>query len=122
MFAKVDNSLINGFNPGPFIPSSFDIKILYFDFYLPKFNTCIEYDGEQHFKPVDFAGKGEKWAEQQFAQIQIRDNIKNVYCIDNSIQLLRIKYTENIETVLDDFFNFENNSPYLGSKDYASCP
>ena len=28
-----------------------------FDFYLPKYNICIEYDGIQHFEPIDFAGK-----------------------------------------------------------------
>lgn len=30
-----------------------------FDFYLPYYNTCIEYDGVQHFKPIDYFG-GEK--------------------------------------------------------------
>lgn len=28
---------------------------LVFDFYLPDYNICIEYDGIQHFKPI------EKW-------------------------------------------------------------
>lgn len=31
-------------------------KQLPFDFYLPEYNICIEYDGEQHFRPVDFFG------------------------------------------------------------------
>ena len=29
-----------------------DIRTLPFDFYLPDYNICIEYDGEQHFKPI----------------------------------------------------------------------
>ena len=36
------------------------INRLPFDFYLPKYNLCIEYDGVQHFKPVKcFGGKKE---------------------------------------------------------------
>ena len=27
-----------------------------FDFYLPNYNTCIEYDGEQHFEPKQYFG------------------------------------------------------------------
>ena len=29
-------------------------KKLYYDFYLPDKNTCIEFDGRQHFSPVSF--------------------------------------------------------------------
>ena len=29
---------------------------LKFDFYLPEHNLCVEFDGVQHFKPVDFFG------------------------------------------------------------------
>ena len=32
------------------------IQPMPFDFYLPKYNLCIEYDGEQHFKPISFCG------------------------------------------------------------------
>lgn len=75
-----------------------------FDFYLPVHNICIEYDGIQHFIPVDFAGKGEAWANKQFKQVQHNDQIKNIYCKENDITLLRIKYDENIDNVLDNFF------------------
>lgn len=34
-------------------------RLLKFDFYLPEYNTCIEYDGIHHFEPVDAFG-GEK--------------------------------------------------------------
>jgi len=33
-----------------------DIKIPYFWFYLPELNICIEFDGIQHFKPVEWFG------------------------------------------------------------------
>ena len=36
------------------------------DLYLPDFNIAIECQGIQHFKPIDFGGKGEKWAKKSF--------------------------------------------------------
>ena len=68
-----------------------NINPLFFDFYLPKYNMCIEYDGIQHFKSIErFGGVSE------FDNCRIRDNIKNNYCKDNNIKLLRIKYDEHI--------------------------
>lgn len=63
----------------------------------------IEYDGEQHFFPVDFAGKGEKWAVDRHTDCVFRDKIKNQYCINSNIPLLRIPYWEfdNIEDILE---------------------
>ena len=78
------------------------ITYLPFDFYLPKYNILIEYDGIQHFEPTDFAGKGEKWAREQFEKNKIKDTIKTKYCQDNNIKLIRIPYWDfnNIEEIL----------------------
>lgn len=76
-----------------------------FDFYLPDYNMCIEYDGIQHFEPTYFAGKGEEWALEQFKEMQQRDVIKDKYCEENNIILLRIKYNEDVEEILDLFFD-----------------
>lgn len=67
----------------------------------------IEYDGEQHYMPVDFKGRGEKWAEEEFKILKTHDKYKNDYCINNNIPLLRIPYTEfdDIETILNKQFN-----------------
>ena len=75
---------------------------LKYDFYLPSLNICIEYDGRQHFEPVDFANKGKEWALEQFELTKIRDNIKNKYCEDKDIKLIRIPYWEidSIEEIL----------------------
>lgn len=75
---------------------------LFLDFYLHDYRLAIEYDGEQHFYPVDFAGKGEKWAKREFDKIKKRDKAKNKYCKENNINLLRIPYWEfdNIEKIL----------------------
>lgn len=58
-----------------------------FDFYLPDYNSCIEFDGEQHFKPIDFFG-----GEEGFRVRQLHDQIKTDYCNANNIHLLRISY------------------------------
>jgi len=64
----------------------------------------IEYDGEQHFKPVNFGGVSQKIVEEKFAKTKYHDLIKNNYCIRNNIPLLRIPYWErlNIEEILVD--------------------
>ena len=63
-----------------------------FDFYLPDYNICIEYDGKQHYKPVEhFGGK------KEFLKRKKRDRIKTDYCKKMKIKLIRIKYNENIK-------------------------
>jgi predicted Zn-ribbon and HTH transcriptional regulator len=77
-------------------------KPLEFDFYLFDYNTAIEYQGEQHYFPVKFAGMSQEKAEKQFDKQALRDQIKNEYCKQNNIHLLRIPYWEfkNIESIL----------------------
>jgi len=77
------------------------LRPLKFDFFLIDRNLCIEYDGEQHFEPINFCGNKEQ-AEENFKNQQIRDKMKNEYCKDNGINLLRIKYTDfdNIKKIL----------------------
>lgn len=66
-------------------------KSLKFDFYLPKMNICIEFDGVQHYKPVKYFGGVKK-----FEELQRRDKIKSEYCLKNNIELIRIRYDEPI--------------------------
>ena len=72
-----------------------DVLPLYFDFYLPDHKMCIEFDGEQHFKPLRIFG-----GEKAFHNRKRKDNIKNIYCKENNIELMRIKYNENISKKL----------------------
>lgn len=69
-------------------------KTLPFDFYLTEQNILIEYDGEQHTKPI--------YGNKNFMDTIRNDNIKNNYCIDKNIQLIRIPYNDfnNIENII----------------------
>ena len=66
------------------------------DFYLPDYNIAIECQGEQHFKPIDFAGKGEEWAENLLKDNIERDKKKVKLCEEKKIKLFYINYNENI--------------------------
>lgn len=88
-----------------FIPQyTFDdcrnVKVLPFDFYLPEYNILVEYDGIQHFEPVEHFG-----GEKHFLDVKKRDAIKTNYCNTNNIPLLRIRYDEDIDETLRNFFN-----------------
>lgn len=74
--------------------------LLTFDFYLPEYNTCIEYNGIQHYKETGGWSNSEKLKSQQY-----RDSIKYNWCRDNGIRLEYIKYSENIEDKLDKILN-----------------
>ena len=84
-------------------------NVLKFDFYLPKYNMCIEYDGEGHYQAINWGGKGEDFAKRRLKSCQIRDGIKTQYCKDNNINLLRIPYWDfkNIENILKQELNLE---------------
>jgi len=74
-------------------------NFLFFDFYIPKLNLIIEYDGRHHYEAID------KWGGQEELCNQIeRDKIKNNYCIKNNINLLRIPYWDygNIDKILNE--------------------
>jgi len=73
------------------------IQLLKFDFYIPSFRTCIEFDGIQHFTPIEYFG-----GIKAYESLVIRDKIKEQYCEDNYINLIRIKYDkiDNIEEIL----------------------
>lgn len=77
-----------------------------FDFYLPTLNTCIEYDGEQHFSLIfNFD------TEEKFELRKKHDIEKNEYCKNNNIILIRIPYTQysflTIKDLLPDTSNFK---------------
>jgi very-short-patch-repair endonuclease len=76
-----------------------DNKPLPFDFYLPQYNLIIEFDGQLHYEP--------RFGMEQLIQTQKHDKIKNQYCKDNNINLLRIPYLDghNIEEIISKQLN-----------------
>lgn len=81
-------------------------KKMPFDFYLPIENILIEYDGKQHYEPVNFRGCSDEQAQKTYLDSKQNDKLKNKYCVDNNIQLIRIPYIiKNIEEYLKNYIN-----------------
>lgn len=81
----------------------YDIKPLPFDFYIPESNTCIEYQGEQHYRPVNFGGISDEDAYNIFLKTQHHDEIKRNYCVDNNIKLICIPYWVDVNEYLNKY-------------------
>ena len=83
---------------------------LKYDFYLPKHNILIEYDGEQHFEPIF------NWdTEKSFSQRKKYDKIKNNYAIQNNYILIRIPYTHYNDLCLEDLLK---DSKFIIKEEY----
>lgn len=72
-------------------------QVLQFDFYLPFLNILIEYNGEQHYRPIKYWG-----GCQEYIKRLRRDQIKRDFCSSNDLKLIEITYTEynSIEEIL----------------------
>ena len=78
-------------------------KPLQFDFYIPSINTVVEYDGDQHFIP------SRKYGDEKFIDTVVNDTIKNKYCNDNGINLIRIPYNMKGESIAGELLDALNN-------------
>lgn len=102
-FFLIDNNII--FETQKKFNDCRNIYCLPFDFYLPIQNILIEFDGEQHFKPIRFNGIANEIALKKYLITKRNDEIKNQYCLDNNIKLIRISYKENnIVELLNNLF------------------
>ena len=72
---------------------------LYFDFFLPEYKVIIEYQGEQHFNPINRGF----YTQESFEELQKRDILKREWCFNKGIKLVEIPYTDynklNIEYI-----------------------
>lgn len=66
-------------------------KMLRFDIHLPEHNILIEYDGPHHFEPTHY-GSGYD-VDEAFSRQVANDHIKNEFCEQQNIHLIRIPYT-----------------------------
>ena len=73
---------------------------LHFDFWLPKQRIAIAYDGRQHYMPINYFG-----GFDAFQQQQERDHLKDQYCKDNHITLIRIPYTISTNKQINDILS-----------------
>ena len=83
-----------------------NVHLLIFDFAILKNNEpilIIEYDGEGHYKPITFGGCSKETAIKNLESAKIRDKIKNDFCKENNIPMLRIPYWkfDKIESILE---------------------
>lgn len=84
---------------------------LRFDFYLPHHNICIEYDGQQHFRPIPIFGGKEAYRLQV-----LHDRLKDEFCKENKIKLIRIPYYKKdlIESLLNKSIPSQAHSETVG--------
>lgn len=95
-----------------------NVNPLPFDFYLPQYNTCVEFDGEGHFEPRNWNGVSDEKAKESYMSTVRNDNIKTQYCKDNNIKLIRIPYWDfdNIEKIICQKLNIELKKRRKGNR------
>lgn len=63
------------------------LKGQHFDIYFPKYNIAIEYNGEQHYRPIlQFGG------QLGYEKTILRDQLKREKCKNNNCTLIELKY------------------------------
>ena len=71
------------------------------DFWIPSLKVIIEYNGKQHYIPIEYFG-----GELKFIEQQKRDSDLRKTCEKANIHLLEISYKEkDIEKIIKDFIN-----------------
>lgn len=69
-----------------------------FDFYVESHNLLIEFDGRQHFEPIEYWG-----GEEGFKTRQFYDSLKNSFAKENGFKLLRFNYLQSEEVIEKEF-------------------
>lgn len=85
-----------------------NINLLRFDFAIldnNKVKCLIEYQGRQHYEPVDYFG-----GLEGLKNTRLRDKIKYNYCKEHNIPLYYITYKDNIEDKLKEFLEIKDAS------------
>ena len=76
-------------------------KRMELDIWLPGLKLAVEYQGHQHYEPVEYWG-----GEEGFRKIQRRDKQKRKSCKEAGIRLIEIKHTwqpdlESLRSIVD---------------------
>ena len=75
---------------------------LSYDFYLPKYNILIEYQGQYHDQLIHYKNESMEVSEKRFITKKEHDKRKRIYAQNNNIKLLEIWYWDydNIEEII----------------------
>ena len=77
-----------------------DKKLLSYDFYLPKKNVLIEYQGLQHYESTKYFGGNERLEKQQY-----HDKLKREYAKNNGYILLEPTYKLDTQAKINDYLD-----------------
>lgn len=80
---------------------------LKFDFYLPKYNLLIEFQGIQHYKPVEFFG-----GEVSFKSQKMRDNRKREYTRKHNYNYIEIPFYVSSYELIREKLDYELKKYY----------
>ena len=78
-----------------------DKTYLSYDFYLPDYNTLIEYQGQQHFQSVSFNSKDYSDLDKQ----KCHDRIKQRFAKENGYKLLSPTYKTNTQEKINKYLD-----------------
>lgn len=85
---KVLGNLGIDFEEQKTFPGLVNINPLRYDFYIPSMGILIEYNGRQHYEPIDYFG-----GEHAFKKQVKNDTLKRQYAEDKNYTLLEIPHT-----------------------------
>ena len=84
-------------------------RLFRFDFYIPKDNYIIEFDGKQHFE-----NDGGFFSDEVVAKTKARDILKNKWCKENNIPIIRIPYYHLKKLTINDIILSTTEFLYKG--------
>lgn len=90
IISKILDTLNINYEPQKTFSDLKDTTYLSYDFYVPSQAILIEYQGQQHYEPVDCFG-----GESRFAIQQKHDKIKLKYAETHNYNLIAVPYTED---------------------------
>lgn len=84
-------------------PECKNINCLPFDFYLPEYNLCVEFQGIDHYQLIERSKSYEKNLKNHQSRLK-NDQIKRNFCVNYSIDFLEIPYWsyDQIPKILSD--------------------
>lgn len=94
-----DYQVISQFSPSWLSPQRFDI-------FIKEKNCAIEYNGIQHYEPIDYFG-----GQDGFKSTTKRDKAKRKKCKEYNCYLIEIKYDEDFEEAVRRIFSKINQLP-----------